>query len=259
MLHAVAQRVPAHVDGDGKVTVSDLVALTNADPRRGIGHEKVLTRIAVDEEAEAYAAEQGFALDAVPPKGTRVFLKRTGNMSTGGISIDWTEEIHPENQEIAAEQAAKVIGLDIAGIDSIYPDISVLVRETGGGIVEVTAAPGFRCTPTRPRVSPSVRGSSGHRNALPARHALPDPNRGRHWDEWEDDYRPDDQPHPQGHGPQGGDDQHRRHSHRRPADRRGDRRPEIGVDGPPEPARGHGRVRGRARLNPARGPGLPAQ
>ena len=106
-------------------------------------HEKVLTRIAVDEEAEAYAAEQGFALDAVPPKGTRVFLKRTGNMSTGGISIDRTEEIHPENQEIA-EQAAKVIGLDIAGIDFICPDISVPVRETGGGIVEVNAAPGFR-------------------------------------------------------------------------------------------------------------------
>ncbi len=143
VLHAVAQRVPAHVEGDGKATVTELVALTNADPRRGIGHEKVLTRIAVDEEAEAYAAEQGFALDAVPPKGTRVFLKRTGNMSTGGISIDRTEEIHPENQEIA-EQAAKVIGLDIAGIDFICPDISVPVRETGGGIVEVNAAPGFR-------------------------------------------------------------------------------------------------------------------
>ncbi|RPH34988.1 MAG: cyanophycin synthetase, partial [Chloroflexi bacterium] len=142
-LRAVAQRVPAHVDGDGKKTVAELVAITNADPRRGIGHEKVLTRIAVDEEAESYAAEQGFALDGVPSKGTRVYLKRTGNMSTGGISIDRTEEIHPENQEIA-EQAAKVIGLDIAGIDFICPDISVPVRETGGGIVEVNAAPGFR-------------------------------------------------------------------------------------------------------------------
>ncbi|HJT63319.1 MAG TPA: cyanophycin synthetase [Candidatus Limnocylindria bacterium] len=142
-LRAVAQRVPAHVDGDGKQTVAELVAMTNADPRRGIGHEKVLTRIAIDEEAESYAVEQGFALDAVPPKGTRIYLKRTGNMSTGGISIDRTEEIHPENQEIA-EQAAKVIGLDIAGIDFICPDISVPVRETGGGIVEVNAAPGFR-------------------------------------------------------------------------------------------------------------------
>jgi cyanophycin synthetase len=143
VLRAVAQRVPAHVDGDGKKSVTELVALTNADPRRGIGHEKVLTRIVIDEEAESYAAEQGFGLDDVPPKGRRVYLKRTGNMSTGGISIDRTEEIHPENQEIA-EQAAKVIGLDIAGIDFICPDISVPVRETGGGIVEVNAAPGFR-------------------------------------------------------------------------------------------------------------------
>ena len=142
-LRAVAQRVPAHVDGDGRHTVAQLVDITNADPRRGIGHEKVLTRIAVDEEATGYAAEQGYATDAVPAKGTRVYLKRTGNMSTGGISIDRTEEIHPENAEIA-EQAASVIGLDIAGIDFICPDISIPVRETGGGIVEVNAAPGFR-------------------------------------------------------------------------------------------------------------------
>ena len=104
----------ADVDGDGKHTISELVELTNADPRRGIGHEKVLTRIQVDEESTSYAAEQGYGLDGVPPRGTRVFLKRTGNMSTGGISIDRTEEIHPENAEIA-EQAAKVVGLDIAG------------------------------------------------------------------------------------------------------------------------------------------------
>jgi cyanophycin synthetase len=143
ILRAVAQRLPAHVDGDGKHTVSQLVEITNADPRRGIGHEKVLTRIAVDDESVTYAAEQGYPLDAVAPKGMRVFLKRTGNMSTGGISIDRTEEIHPENAEIA-EQAAKVVGLDIAGIDFVCPDISIPVRETGGGIVEVNAAPGFR-------------------------------------------------------------------------------------------------------------------
>jgi cyanophycin synthetase len=143
VLRAVAQRVPAHVDGDGRHTVAELVEATNADPRRGIGHEKVLTRINVDEESIAYAREQGFELDAVPPKGTRVYLKRTGNMSTGGISIDRTEEIHPENAE-TAELAARVVGLDIAGIDFICPDISQPVRETGGGIVEVNAAPGFR-------------------------------------------------------------------------------------------------------------------
>ncbi|MEP6807125.1 MAG: cyanophycin synthetase [Chloroflexota bacterium] len=143
VLRAVAQRIPAHVDGDGKHTLGELIEITNADPRRGIGHEKVLTRIGVDEESISYATEQGFALTDVPPAETRVFLKRTGNMSTGGISIDRTEEIHPENAEIA-ELAARVVGLDIAGIDFISPDISVPVRETGGGIVEVNAAPGFR-------------------------------------------------------------------------------------------------------------------
>jgi len=143
VLRAVAQRVPAHVDGDGKHSLADLVETTNADPRRGIGHEKVLTRINIDAESIGYAREQGFEMDAVPPRGTRVFLKRTGNMSTGGISIDRTEEIHPENAE-TAELAARVVGLDIAGIDFVCPDISLPVRETGGGIVEVNAAPGFR-------------------------------------------------------------------------------------------------------------------
>jgi cyanophycin synthetase len=143
VLRAVAQRVPAHVVGDGEHALADLVELTNADPRRGIGHEKVLTRIKVDEEAITYAREQGFEMTDTPPPGVRVFLKRTGNMSTGGISIDRTEEIHPDNAEIA-ELAARVVGLDIAGIDFICPDISVPVRETGGGIVEVNAAPGFR-------------------------------------------------------------------------------------------------------------------
>ena len=143
VLRAVAQRVPAHVEGDGKHAITELVELTNADPRRGIGHEKVLTRIKLDDEAITYAREQGFELTDVPPRGVRIFLKRTGNMSTGGISIDRTEEIHPDNAEIA-EQAARVVGLDIAGIDFICPDISVPVRETGGGIVEVNAAPGFR-------------------------------------------------------------------------------------------------------------------
>ena len=143
VLRAVAQRVPAHVDGDGKHSVSALIEVTNADPRRGIGHEKVLTRIKVDEEAVSYAREQGFELSDVPPRGQRIYLKRTGNMSTGGISIDRTEEIHPDNAEIA-ELAARVVGLDIAGIDLVCPDVSLPIRETGGGIVEVNAAPGFR-------------------------------------------------------------------------------------------------------------------
>jgi len=140
---AVAQRVPAHVVGDGEHTVRQLVEITNEDPRRGIGHEKVLTRIKIDETAEELVRSQGYELDDVPPRDEMVKLVATGNMSTGGISIDRTWEAHEENVEIA-EEAAQVVGLDVAGIDFLTPDISQPVRETGGAIVEVNAAPGFR-------------------------------------------------------------------------------------------------------------------
>jgi cyanophycin synthetase len=140
---AIAERVPAHVVGDGEHTVAELVEITNQDPRRGIGHEKVLTRITVDRSAEELVRRQGYRMNDVPPEGERVLLVATGNMSTGGISIDRTWEAHEDNVEIA-EEAARVVGLDVAGIDFLAPDISQPVRETGGAIVEVNAAPGFR-------------------------------------------------------------------------------------------------------------------
>ncbi len=142
-LVAVAERVPASVTGDGTSTVQQLVDTTNADPRRGVGHEKVLTRIKIDAGALEVLQAQGHTLDSVPNEGEMVKLALTGNMSTGGISIDRTFEAHPENIEIA-EEAARMIGLDIAGIDFICPDITQPVRETGGAICEVNAAPGFR-------------------------------------------------------------------------------------------------------------------
>ena len=120
-----------------------LVETANQDPRRGIGHEKVLTRIKLDEAAETLVRAQGLGLDEVPSEGTFIKLALTGNMSTGGTSIDRTIEAHPDNVEIA-ETAAQIVGLDIAGIDFICPDIATPVRETGGAIVEVNAAPGFR-------------------------------------------------------------------------------------------------------------------
>ncbi|HEY9563703.1 MAG TPA: cyanophycin synthetase [Nocardioides sp.] len=140
---AVAERVPASVTGDGTSTIDELVDLANADPRRGVGHEKVLTRITVDDAAIERVRDQGFEMTSTPDAGVTVKLALTGNMSTGGISIDRTFEAHPENVEIA-EEAARMIGLDIAGIDFICPDITQPVRETGGAICEVNAAPGFR-------------------------------------------------------------------------------------------------------------------
>ncbi len=140
---AIAERVPAHVIGDGVHTVAELVEITNADPRRGVGHEKVLTRIEVTAAAVELAKAQGFEMTDVPPLPVMVKLALTGNMSTGGISIDRTFEAHPDNVDIG-EEAARVVGLDIAGIDFICPDITQPVRETGGAICEVNAAPGFR-------------------------------------------------------------------------------------------------------------------
>ncbi|MBC4018512.1 cyanophycin synthetase [Siccirubricoccus deserti] len=140
---AVAERVPAHVVGDGRRSVAELIEEANRDPRRGEGHEKVMTRIVVDEQVLGLLARTGFSLDAVPHAGRVVQLRETANLSTGGTAIDRTDEIHPENAAIA-RRAALAVGLDVAGIDFLAPDIGQPVRETGGGIVEVNAAPGFR-------------------------------------------------------------------------------------------------------------------
>lgn len=140
---AVAERVPAHVVGNGTHNVEQLIDITNSDPRRGVGHEKILTRISIDSQTLETLERNGLTLADVPAKGQIVPLKRTGNMSTGGTSIDRTDDIHPDNEDIA-RQAAMVVGLDIAGIDFIVPDISKSIRQSGGAIVEVNAGPGFR-------------------------------------------------------------------------------------------------------------------
>jgi len=142
-LIAVAQRIPGHVIGDGKRTIEELVDELNLDPRRGIGHEKVLTRIEFDHQAERMLALRGYTRESVPPKGEMVFLRSTGNLSTGGIAIDKTDVVHPDNREMAV-RAAKAIGLDVAGVDFLTTDISGSYKEVGGAICEVNAAPGFR-------------------------------------------------------------------------------------------------------------------
>lgn len=140
---AVAERVPAHVVGDGEHTIGELVDIVNSDPRRGFGHEKVLTRIRITHQTEVLLKRAGYTLDTVLAPGEVFFLSSTANLSTGGTAIDRTAEIHYETRELA-RRAAMVIGLDIAGIDIITPDISQPLREVGGGIVEVNAGPGFR-------------------------------------------------------------------------------------------------------------------
>ncbi len=138
-----ALRTPAAVTGDGEHNIQWLVDETNKDPRRGFGHEKVLTSIKLDDFSKQMLDELGYTLDTVPPKGELVLLKPTANLSTGGTSADVTEEVHPANI-FMCERISKIIGLDICGIDIMAPDLRLPISENGGAVLEVNAAPGFR-------------------------------------------------------------------------------------------------------------------
>ncbi len=142
-LVAVSQRVPGHVVGDGTRTIVQLVDEVNADPRRGIGHEKVLTRLEFDHQAGQMLARHGYTPDSVPVSGETVFLRSTGNLSTGGTALDMTDVVHPDNAEMAV-RAVSAIGLDVGGVDFLTTDIARSYKEIGGAICEVNAAPGFR-------------------------------------------------------------------------------------------------------------------
>ncbi|MDZ4712871.1 MAG: cyanophycin synthetase [bacterium] len=142
-LIAVAERIPAFVKGDGKLSIQQLIDDVNKDPRRGYGHEKILTQITVDNMTQRLLELSGYSLDTVLDDGKICYLKSTANISTGGTAIDRTDEVHPDNIFIF-ERIARIIGLDIAGIDIIAQDISLPLTQTGGAIVEVNAAPGFR-------------------------------------------------------------------------------------------------------------------
>ncbi len=148
-LVAASKRVPGHVVGDGVHGIAELVELVNQDPRRGIGHEKVLTRLELDAQALRLMAAAGHDEATVLPAGEVFYLRSTGNLSTGGTAIDVTDIVHPDNREMAV-RAASAIGLDVAGVDFLTDDISRSWMESGGGICEVNAAPGFRM-----HVSPS--------------------------------------------------------------------------------------------------------
>jgi cyanophycin synthetase len=142
-LVAATRRTPGHVIGDGKHTVAELVAVVNEDPRRGIGHEKVLTRLELDAQALRLLAEKDYTAETVPAKGEVVYLRSTANLSTGGTATDVTDVIHPDNVEMA-QRAIQAIGLDVGGVDFLSADITQSYKKHGGAICEVNAAPGFR-------------------------------------------------------------------------------------------------------------------
>jgi cyanophycin synthetase len=140
---SAALRTPASVIGDGEHTIQWLIDETNKDPRRGYGHEKVLTQITIDQFTQKMLDDHGYTLETIPPKDELVLLKPTANLSTGGTSTDVTDEVHPANI-FMFERIAKIVGLDICGIDVMAIDLRSPVTENGGAILEVNAAPGFR-------------------------------------------------------------------------------------------------------------------
>lgn len=140
---AAAQRVPANVVGDGVNNVEQLIAIENQNPKRGYGHENVLTEITVNSDTMDMLAKKNYTLESIPPKGETVFLKSTANLSTGGTSIDVTDLMHPQNIFLS-ERISRIIGLDICGLDIMAPNLTVPLSENGGVILEVNAAPGFR-------------------------------------------------------------------------------------------------------------------
>jgi len=142
-LVAVSKRVPGHVIGDGERTISQLIDRVNEDPRRGIGHEKVLTRLELDGQAERLMGKAGHTAETILPQGNIFYIRSTGNLSTGGTAIDVTDIVHPDNRDMAM-RAAATVGLDVCGVDFLTPDISRSYKEIGGGICELNAAPGFR-------------------------------------------------------------------------------------------------------------------
>jgi cyanophycin synthetase len=140
---AAAIRKPASVIGDGKSTIQELIDKTNEDPRRGYGHEKTLTQIKVDDFTMDMLAKANLTLESVLSNGEELFLKPTANLSTGGTATDVTDLVHPDNI-FMCERIARIIGLDICGIDIMAENLTEPIKDNGGAILEVNAAPGFR-------------------------------------------------------------------------------------------------------------------
>ncbi len=143
LLVAAAVRTPAHIVGDGKLNIQELVDQVNKDPRRGYGHEKELTQITINDLTKSIIKAKGYTLDTVIEKDERLILKDTANLSTGGTAKDVTDIVHPANVSMA-ERISKIIDLDICGIDIMTTDITKPLSETGGAVLEVNAGPGFR-------------------------------------------------------------------------------------------------------------------
>lgn len=140
---AASRRKPAHVIGNGKNTITELVAIVNQDPRRASDHAAVLSKIRIDNVALAVLMEQGMQPNSVPAKGRQILIRRNANLSTGGTAVDVTDEVHPTIKNACVE-AANMVGLDICGLDLVAIDICAPLSDRNGCIIELNARPGLR-------------------------------------------------------------------------------------------------------------------
>ena len=193
---AAARREPAHVIGDGVSTVRQLVDKVNRDPRRSDGHATSLSIIHLDPIAQSVLAEQGHTPESIPTEGALVLIRRNANLSTGGTATDVTDRVHPEVAARAVE-AARVVGLDIAGVDVVAVDIGRPLEEQGGVIVEVNAGPGLRMH-LEPSSGTAAAGGRGDRGQhVPRGRERPHPDRRRHRHQRQDDHHAAHRPHVQ--------------------------------------------------------------
>ncbi|HEX8353508.1 MAG TPA: ATP-grasp domain-containing protein, partial [Pyrinomonadaceae bacterium] len=140
---AASERIPCHVTGDGRHTVAELIDIENSNPLRGDGHEKPLTKIRKDDEIlRTFMQKEGWSMDDVPEEGERVMLCAGMNLSTGGTAKDVTDDLHPTVKSLC-ERTARIMGMDVCGIDLVMRDIAE-PSVGGGGVIEVNAAPGLR-------------------------------------------------------------------------------------------------------------------
>jgi cyanophycin synthetase len=140
---AAALREPACIIGDGVQTIKELIENENKDPRRGYGHENVLTEISINSDTLNQLAKHGLTLESILSKGEKLYVKGTANLSTGGTSEDVTDTVHPNNI-FTFERISRIIGLDICGIDIMGKNLSIPIEESGAAVLEVNASPGFR-------------------------------------------------------------------------------------------------------------------
>ena len=203
--------------GDGKHTIAELVELVNQDPRRGVGHEKVLTRLELDAQADLMLERVGYdGRTPCPSPGEVVYLRSTANLSTGGTATDVTDIIHPDNRDMAV-RAVRAIGLDVGGVDFISPNIAESYKDIGGGICEINAAPGFRMHVAPSEGTPRDAAGPVIDMLFPPGIADPGADRRDHRHQRQDHHRAHAGAHRQDGRLHARPDHHRRRLHRRPA------------------------------------------